>query len=47
LPKKVQQLAVASFERLWLGSDGWEGFLDHPETVTATKQAGFLIATGS
>ena len=42
-PKMIQQLAAAGFDRFWLGSDGWDGFLDHPETVAAAKQAGFLI----
>ena len=42
-PKMIQQLAAAGFDRLWLGSDGWEGFLERPETVAAAKKAGFLI----
>ncbi len=42
-PKMIQQLAAAGFDRLWLGSDGWDGFLERPETVAAAKQAGFLI----
>ncbi len=42
-PKMIQQLAAAGFDRLWLGSEGWEGFLACPETVAAAKQAGFLI----
>ncbi len=39
----IQQLASAGFDRLWLGSDGWKGFIKRPETVAAAKQAGFLI----
>jgi hypothetical protein len=42
-PKMVQQLAAAGFDRFWLGSDGWDAFLERPETVVAAKQAGFLI----
>jgi len=42
-PKMIEQLAAAGLDRLWLGSDGWNGFLDRPETVAAAKQAGFLI----
>jgi hypothetical protein len=40
----IQQLAAAGLDRLWLGSDGWKGFLERPETVAAAKKAGFLIA---
>jgi hypothetical protein len=39
----IHQLAAAGFDRLWLGSDGWEGFQERPETIAAAKQAGFLI----
>jgi hypothetical protein len=42
-PKMIRQLADAGFDRLWLGSDSWDGFLDRPETVAAAKKAGFLI----
>ncbi|MGD0262307.1 MAG: glycoside hydrolase [Verrucomicrobiota bacterium] len=42
-PKMIQQLAAAGFDRLWLGSDGWDGFIARPETVAAAKKAGFLI----
>ncbi|HOX55722.1 MAG TPA: glycoside hydrolase [Candidatus Paceibacterota bacterium] len=42
-PKMIQQLAAAGLDRLWLGSDDWGGFLDRPGTVSAAKQAGFLI----
>jgi hypothetical protein len=42
-PKMIRQLAAAGLDRLWLGNDGWDGFLDRPETVAAAKQAGFLI----
>ena len=42
-PKMIQQLATAGFDRFWLGSDGWDCFLERPETVAAAKKAGFLI----
>ncbi len=42
-PKMIDQLANAGFDRLWLGSAGWEGFVIRPETVAAAKKAGFLI----
>jgi hypothetical protein len=42
-PKMIQQLAAAGFDRLWLGSDGWDVFIERPETVAAAKKAGFLI----
>ena len=42
-PKMIQQLVAAGFDRLWLGSDGWAGFINRPETVAAAKKAGFLI----
>ncbi len=42
-PKMIRQLAAAGLDRLWLGSDGWKGFLDRPQTVAAAKKAGFLI----
>ncbi len=41
--KMVHQLQAAGFDRLWLGSDGWSGFVNRPETVIAAKKAGFLI----
>jgi hypothetical protein len=42
-PKMIQQLADAGFDRFWLGSDGWDSFVERPETVAAAKKAGFLI----
>jgi hypothetical protein len=42
-PNMIHQLAAAGLDRLWLGSDGWDGFVNHPETVAAARQAGFLI----
>jgi hypothetical protein len=42
-PKMIQLLTAAGFDRFWLGSDGWDGFVECPETVAAAKQAGFLI----
>ena len=42
-PKMVHLLKAAGFDRLWLGSDGWSGFINRPETVAAAKEAGYLI----
>lgn len=42
-PKMIHQLAAAGLDRLWLGSDSWDAFVNRPETVAAAKQAGFLI----
>ncbi|MGO8929579.1 MAG: glycoside hydrolase [Limisphaerales bacterium] len=42
-PKMIQELARAGFDRFWLGSDGWDGLVERPETVAAAKKAGFLI----
>jgi hypothetical protein len=42
-PKMIDKLAKAGFDRLWLGNEGWEGFVNRPETVVAAKKAGFLI----
>jgi hypothetical protein len=42
-PSMVEQLSQAGFDRLWLGSGGWDEFEQRPETVAAAKQAGFLI----
>ena len=42
-PKMIQQLVATAFDRFWLGSDGWDGFVERPETVAAAKKAGFLI----
>jgi hypothetical protein len=42
-PKMIQQLAAAGFDRFWLGSDGWDSFVERPETVAAARKAGFLI----
>lgn len=42
-PKMVEQLRQAGFDRLWLGTGGWDEFEQRPETVAAAKQAGFLI----
>ena len=36
-------LGAAGFDRFWLGSDGWDSFVERPETVAAAKKAGFLI----
>ncbi len=42
-PKMIRELAAAGFDRLWLGSDGWGGLVERPETVVAAKKAGYLI----
>jgi len=42
-PQMIQQLAAAGLDRLWLGSDGWRGFQERPQTVAAAKKAGYLI----
>ncbi len=42
-PKMIRELKDAGFDRLWLGSDGWAPLINRPETVTAAKNAGFLI----
>jgi len=44
-PRMVQQLAAAGFDRLWLGAEGWAGFVERPETVTIARERGFLIGT--
>ena len=44
-PKMIENLAGAGFDRLWLGAEGWAGFVKRPETVTAARKAGYLIAT--
>jgi hypothetical protein len=42
-PNMIQQLVAAGFDRFWLGSDGWDSFVERPETVAAAKKASFLI----
>ena len=42
-PKMIHRLAAAGFDRLWLGSDSWAGFVNRPETVEAARKAGYLI----
>jgi hypothetical protein len=42
-PKMVKQLSAAGFDRLWLGADGWDAFVNRPATVAAAEKAGFLI----
>ena len=42
-PKMIRELKDAGLDRLWLGADGWSGFINRPETVAAAKEAGFLI----
>ena len=43
--KMIEELAAAGFDRLWLGADGWTGFVKRPETVTAARAHGYLIGT--
>lgn len=42
-PKMITELATAGFDRLWLGSGSWDGFINRPETVDTARKAGFLI----
>lgn len=42
-PKMIRQLAGAGFDRLWLGCDGWSGFVKRPETVAVARSLGYLI----
>ena len=44
-PQMIQDIAAAGFDRLWLGAEGWTGFLKRPETVTAAREHGYLIGT--
>ena len=37
--KMISQFVDAGFQRLWLGSDGWQGMINRPETVEAAKKA--------
>jgi hypothetical protein len=39
----VSGIAAAGFDRMWLGAEGWAGFLKHPETVKTARARGFLI----
>ena len=41
-PKMIHQLAAAGLDRLWLGSDGWDAFINRPETVAAAKAGGIF-----
>lgn len=42
-PQMMRELAAAGFDRLWLGTAGWAGLVQQPETVTVAKEKGFLI----
>ena len=42
-PKMIRQLADAGFDRLWLGCDGWTGFVKRPQTVAVARNLGYLI----
>jgi hypothetical protein len=42
-PGMIRRLEEAGFDRLWLGCEGWEAFVNRPGTVQAAKRAGFLI----
>jgi hypothetical protein len=44
-PQMIQEIAGAGFDRMWLGAEGWAGFLKRPETVTTAREHGFLIGT--
>jgi len=41
--KMIRRLAGAGFDRLWLGCDGWTGFVKRPETVALARTLGYLI----
>ena len=42
-PQMIQELAEAGFDRLWLGAEGWAGFVERPDTVTNASARGYLI----
>lgn len=42
-PRLVRELIAAGFDRLWLGSGSWDGFLRRPETVAVAREHGYLI----
>lgn len=41
----IDALRQAGLPRLWLGTDNWTAAFLHPQAVTATKAAGYLIAS--
>lgn len=44
-PAMIRELADAGFDRLWLGTAGWAGLVQQPETVAVAREKGFLIGT--
>jgi hypothetical protein len=44
-PQMIRELSDAGFDRLWLGAEGWAGFVKRPKTVTLARERGFLIGT--
>jgi hypothetical protein len=42
-PQMIRELSGAGLDRLWLGAEGWAGFVRRPETVTLAREKGFLI----
>ena len=42
-PGMVRRLEEVGFDRLWLGSEGWEALVNRPGTVLTAKRAGYLI----
>ncbi len=42
-PKMMKQFSEAGLDRLWIGSSGWSGFVQRPETVETAKKLGFLV----
>ena len=44
-PPMIRQLADEGFDRLWLGAEGWSGFVKRPETVATARAKGYLIGT--
>jgi hypothetical protein len=41
----MQTFAADGFDRLWLGSDGWQRLRDNPEAIRTAKALGYLIAS--
>jgi len=39
----IRELSAAGFDRLWLGAEGWSGFVKRPDTVKTARDLGYLI----
>ncbi len=44
-PQMIRDLSAAGLDRLWLGAEGWAGFVERPEIVTLARSLGDLIGT--